>query len=245
MAKNNPLSLFYVVLVEPKNSGNIGAVARAMMNFDVENLYLVNPCELDNVCYARAMHATTILDNAQTFSCFKDAIETLDFLVATSSIESKTEKRHLRNPVLLEEFSEKIFEGKGKIGLVFGREDYGLYNEEIAACDIMLKIPTSECYPSLNLSHAVTIVLYSIYLRRTCIPTRRRSLGCLEKQKLNEFFAQLLDDIEYPAHKKEHTKILFKRIMGRAMPSKWEYHTLMGVLSRTKGQIKRKKGKKR
>jgi len=243
MAKTAPLSSFYVVLVEPKYSGNIGAVARAMMNFDVKHLSLVNPCELDNVCYARAMHATAILDNAKTFSSFSDAVHNLDYLVATSSVESKTDKRHLRNPVLLAEFSEKIFEVKGKVGLIFGREDYGLFNEEIAACDIMLKIPTSESYPSLNLSHAVTIVLYSLYLQRAFIPTRRRAMGTLEKQKLYEFFSQLLDDIEYPAHKKEHTKIMVKRIMGRAMPSKWEFHTLMGVLSKTLGTIRRKQGK--
>jgi tRNA/rRNA methyltransferase len=243
MAEKKPLSFFYIVLVEPKNSGNIGAVARAMMNFDAEHLYLVNPCELDNVCYARAMHASKILDDAQTFSCFEDAIEDLDYLVATSSIESKTDKRHLRNPVLLEDFSEKIFDVKGKVGLVFGREDYGLFNEEIAACDIMLKIPTSESYPSLNLSHAVLVVLYSIYLKKACIPERRRVIGSVEKQKLYEFFAQLLDTIDYQPHKKEHTKIMFKRIMGRAMPSKWEYHTLMGVFSKTLGKIKQKERK--
>ncbi len=243
MAEKKPLSSFYVVLVEPKNPGNIGAVARAMMNFDAQHLYLVNPCELDNVCYARAMHATKILDDAKTFSCFEDAIEKLDYLVATSSIESKTDKRHLRNPMLLEDFSEKIFDVKGKIGLVFGREDYGLFNEEIADCDIMLKIPTSESYLSLNLSHAVTIVLYSIYLKKVEIPERRRVIGSLEKQKLFEFFAKLLDDIEYQPHKKEHTKIMFKRIMGRAMPSKWEYHTLMGVFSKTLGKIKQKEKK--
>jgi TrmH family RNA methyltransferase len=244
MVEKKSHQIFYVILVEPKYSGNIGAVARAMMNFDIDKLYLVNPCELDNVCYARAMHATKILDDARTFFCFDDAVKNLDYLVATSSIESKTDKRHLRNPLLLEGFAEKVFDVEGKIGLVFGREDYGLYNEEIAACDIMLKIPTSESYPSLNLSHAVIIVLYSLYLRKAYIPKRRRPMGLLEKKKLNEFFGQLLDDIDYPPHKKEHTKIMFKRIMGRAMPSKWEYHTLMGVLSRTLGKIKRKQGKK-
>jgi TrmH family RNA methyltransferase len=214
-----------------------------MMNFDIQHLYLVNPCELDNVCYARAMHATKILDSAKTFSCFEDAIKNLDFLAATSSIESKTDKRHLRNPVLLENFSETVFDVKGKVGLVFGREDYGLFNEEIAACDIMLRIPTSESYLSLNLSHAVTIVLYSIYLKKASVPQRRRVIGSLEKQKLFEFFAQLLDDIEYQPHKKQHTKIMVKRIMGRSMPSKWEYHTLMGVLSKTLGKIKQKERK--
>jgi tRNA/rRNA methyltransferase len=244
MVERAPHPTFYIVLVEPKTPGNIGAVARAMMNFDVEHLFLVNPCTLDNACYARAMHATPILENAKTFSSFQDAARHLDYLVATSSIESKTDKRHLRNPVDLEEFSEKIFEVSGDIGLIFGREDYGLFNEEIAACDIMVKIPTSEAYPSLNLSHAVAVVLYSIYRKKTFIPKRRRPLGSVEKEKLFEFFAQLLDDVEYPPHKKEHTKIMFKRIMGRAMPSTWEYHTLMGVFSKALGKIRRKQGRK-
>jgi tRNA/rRNA methyltransferase len=244
MVEKTSHPIFYIVLVEPKNPGNIGAVARVMMNFDFHQLYLVNPCELDNVCYARAMHATALLDDAKTFSSFTDAVQDLDYLVATSSIESKTDKRHLRNPVILSEFSEKIFDVTGKVGLVFGREDYGLFNEEIAACDIMVKIPTSEAYPSLNLSHAVSVVLYSIYLKKTNIPKRRRPMGAIEKEKLYEFFSQLLDDIEYPPHKKEHTKIMFKRIMGRAMPSTWEYHTLMGVFSKTLGTIRRKQSKK-
>jgi TrmH family RNA methyltransferase len=244
MAEKTSLPTFYVILVEPKNPGNIGAVARAMMNFNVQHLYLVNPCELDNVCYARAMHASSILDHAQKFSSLQDVARHINYLVATSSIESKTEKKHLRNPVLLEEFSEKVLEVTGNIGLVFGREDYGLFNEEIAACDIMVRIPTSAAYPSLNLSHAVTLVLYSLYLKTEFIPKQRRKLGSVEKEKLYEFFANLLDEIEYPPHKKAHTKIMFKRIMGRAMPSTWEYHTLMGVFSKTLGTMKRRKSKK-
>lgn len=234
---------FYVVLVEPKYGGNVGAVARTMMNFDFERLYLVNPCKFDDECFARAMHAQKILENAKMFSSFNDAVKKLDYLVATSSIESQSDKRHLRNAVLLEDFSTKIFEVDGKIGLVFGREDYGLYNEEIAACDIMVKIPTSESYPSLNLSHAVSLVLYSLYIQKKLISKKRRTLGKIEKEKLQDFFSNLLDEINYPAHKKENTKIMFRRIMGRAMPSKWEFHTLMGVFSKTLEKVKKGKTK--
>lgn len=233
---------FYVVLVEPKYGGNIGSVARAMMNFDFNKLYLVKPCDLDDECYARAMHAQKIVDNAKIFNSFDDAVGNLDYLVATSSIDSKSDKRHLRNPVFLEDFVKKIYDVDGKIGLLFGREDYGLYNEEIAACDIMVKIPTSEAYPSLNLSHAVALVLYSLYAQKT-VSKKKRTLGKVEKKKLFEFFSNLLDDINYPVHKKEKTKIMFKRMMGRAMPSKWEYHTLMGVLSKTLEKTKKKKTK--
>lgn len=213
-----------------------------MMNFDFDTLLLVNPCELDDECYARAMHAQQILDNAKICSSFKEAICDLDYLVATSSIESQNDKRHLRNAFVLEEFAEKIFEMDGKVGLVFGREDYGLYNEEIAACDAMLRIPTSDAYLSLNLSHAVNIVLYTLYIK-TFTSKERRRMGKLEKEKLYAFFSDLLDEVQYPEHKKENTKVMFQRLMGRAMPSKWEYHTLMGVFSKTLEQTGNKNEK--
>ena len=212
-----------------------------MANFDFNNLYLVNPCELDDECHARAMHAYSIIDNAKIFTSFDEAIKDIDFLVATSSIESKNEKRHLRNAINLEDLSDKLIEIDGKVGLVFGREDYGLYNEEIAACDAMLKIPTSESYLSLNLSHAVALVLYSLYIRKNSEPEEQIKIGKTEKEKLYNFFSDLLEVINYPDHKKENTEIMFKRIMGRAIPSKWEYHTLMGVFSKTLEKIKNKK----
>ena len=239
MTDRENLKDFYIILVEPKYGGNIGAVARSMMNFGFNNLYLVNPCKLDEECYLRAVHAYTIVENAEIFSSFNNAIKDIDYLVATSSIEAKTDKKHLRNPMLVEDFAKKIIEVEGSIGLVFGREDYGLYNDEIAACDVMIRIPTSESYLALNLSHAVSLVLYSLFLNRIFIPKEKRNIGTVEKNKLYEFFSDLLDVINYPEHKKNNTKIMFKRMMGRAMPSKWEYHTLMGVFSRILGKIRK------
>ena len=212
-----------------------------MANFDFKNLYMVNPCDLNDECYSRAMHAYGIIDNSKIFSSFDKAVKDIDFLVATSSIESQNDKRHLRNAVSLEDLSEKLLEIDGKVGLVFGREDYGLFNEEIAACDVMLRIPTSESYLSLNLSHAVALVLYSLYVSRKTEPKQKITMGKVEKEKLYNFFSELLDEISYPVHKKEKTEVMFKRMMGRAIPSKWEYHTLMGVFSKTLDKIKNKK----
>lgn len=243
MVNRKNLNEFFIILVEPKYSGNIGAVARTMMNFGFDNLYLVNPCELDDDCYTRAVHATKIIENAKIFPSFKAAIKDMDYLAATSSIESKTDKKHLRNPILIENFVKKIFDLEGKIGLIFGREDYGLYNDEIAECDTMIRIPTNESYSALNLSHAVSLVLYLLYVKKEYIPKEKRKIGKLEKEKLFGFFSNLLEEINYPEHRKENTKIMFKRIMGRAMPSKWEFHTLMGVFSRTLEIIKRQNKK--
>lgn len=214
-----------------------------MANFDFKNLYLINPCKLNDECYSRAMHAQNIIDNASCFNSFNAAIDDIDYLIATSSIESKSDKKHLRNAILLENLSEKIYEINGKIGIVFGREDYGLFNEEIAKCDIMLKIPTSETYLSMNLSHSVAVVLYTLFIHKKKESKKKRTIGKIEKETLFNFFSDLLNEINYPEHKKENTKIMFKRIMGRAMPSKWEYHTLMGVLSKSLNKIKAK-GKK-
>ena len=225
--------------MEPKYGGNIGSVARAMMNFEFDKLYLVNPPRFDDECYSRAMHAQKILDDAEFFPSFNDAVKKLDYLVATSSIASQSDKKHLRNAIMLEDFVDKIFETKGKIGLVFGREDYGLYNDEIAKCDIIVKIPTSDSYHSLNLSHAIGIMLYSLYVKKTFSPKKKRHIGQTEKEKLYEFFSNLLEEINYPNHKKENIKVMFRRMMGRSMPSKWEYHTLMGVLSKTLEKIKK------
>ncbi|MBU0498329.1 MAG: RNA methyltransferase [Candidatus Thermoplasmatota archaeon] len=232
---------FNVILVEPKYGGNIGAVARVMMNFDQKNLYLVNPPTLNDECYTRAMHATNIIENAQIYPSFQAATEKIDFLVATSSIENLNDKKHLRNPLTLDQFTQTIYDVQGTIGLCFGREDYGLFNTEIAACDIMVKIPTSTAYPSLNLSHAVTIMLYSLFNHHYQPIHPQRKMGNIEKQKLQEYFIKLLVTIDYPEHKKENTEILFKRLIGRAMPSTWEYHTLMGVFSRTIDQLNQEK----
>jgi len=212
-----------------------------MANFDFKNLILVNPCELDDECFARAMHAQDIIDEAKIFNSFEEAIKNIDYLVATSSIESLNDKRHLRNAIFLGDLSEKLLKIEGSIGLIFGREDYGLYNEEITRCDVMLKIPTSEKYLSLNLSHAVAVVLYSLFIKKEIKIKEKRTIGKIEKEKLYIFFKELLDKINYPEHKKEKTEIMFKRIMGRAIPSKWEYHTLMGVFSKTLEKINSKK----
>jgi len=212
-----------------------------MANFDFKNLYLINPCKLDDECYTRAMHAGYVLDEAKIFSNFSQAVKEMDYLVATSSIESINDKRHLRNAIWLEDISKRLFEIEGNIGIVFGREDYGLFNEEIAACDVMVRIPTSESYPSLNLSHAVGVVLYSLYLNKDIEKKEKITLSNVEKEKFFYFFSEILREINYPEHKFENTEVMFKRIMGRAMPSKWEFHTLMGVFSKSLEYIKKNK----
>lgn len=232
----------FVILVEPKYAGNAGAVARVMKNFGFKNLVLVNPAfSLDeDECRKFAMHAQEIIDNAELLDSFDEVLEKVDYMVGTTSIESRDDKHHLRKTFLARDFAKEIYKIDGKVGVAFGREDYGLLNEEIKKCDLLVKIPTSDEYPSLNLSHAVCILLYELFVCKY-EPKEVLLADGREKAKMYEFFDELLDAINYPEYKKENTRILFRRVMGRAMLSKWEYHTLMGVFKKAIQAAKRNK----
>ena len=90
------------------------------------------------------------------------------------------------------------------------------------------------------MTFALTI-LFFLFLNINKINSKKRTLDRIEKEKLFSFFSELLDSIDYPKHKKENTNVMFKRLMGRAMPSKWEYHTFMGILSGSIKKIKENK----
>lgn len=224
-----------VILVEPLYQGNIGAVARAMMNFGVKDLRIVGHITIEEEARKRAVHAQDILNNAQFFGNIKDAIDDLTLIAGTTGIAPGNEKRHIRSHLELEDFAENIVGFDDAVGLVFGREDLGLLNTELEHCDIIVTIPTSDEYPVMNLSHAVSAVLYHIYiLERKQEPGVRkiREATAHETELLFNRIRTLLKRIEYPDHKIDNTSIMLRRMLGRSFVSKWEYHTLMGILSR-------------
>ena len=227
-----------MILVEPRYSGNIGLVARCMKNFGIKDLYLVKPCAIDDDARRRAVHAQEIVDNARIFDSFEEALKEIDYAVATSSITVENEKAFLRKAISLREFVNEIKDFKGKVGLIFGREDYGLFNHEIAECDALVTIPTSERYRSLSLSHAVAIFLYEIFASGYSEERKERNIGYTEKKTMYRYFEEILDLIEYPSHKLERMKVVFRRVMGRAKLTIWEYHTLMGVMSEIVRRLK-------
>ncbi len=227
-----------VVLVEPKSEGNVGAVARAMRNFDAAELVLVRPCRLGEEARKRAMHGIEILEAARAVDSFEAATKDADLVAGTSGIDTQSEKRFARIAVAPGELAARARAMKGTLAVVFGREDYGLSEEEIAACDLLVKIPAAPDYPILNLSHAATIVLYELFVGATTKQGRREASG-FEKEKLHEAFASLLEATHYPGHKRARTRIMFRRLVGRAVPSRWEFHALMGVLQRATKRIQR------
>ncbi len=147
------------------------------------------------------------------------------------------------------EFAEKIKDVDGKIALLFGREDFGLDKEIIKRCDFLVTIPANPAYSILNISHAAAILFYELHSSGV-VKWEARKAGDLEKDKLYEYFSMLLDAIDYPPHKKEKTKVMFRRLIGRAVPTTWEFHTLMGVIDgavkkATDGELPKKKRMKK
>lgn len=237
---------FIVILQEPKHEGNVGAVARCMKNFGFKNLYLINPCNIGDECYKRAKHAKDIIKSAKTFDSLEAAGNEVNFLVGTSGVVNLNDKHHIRNPITPRQFVDHAKQLDSTVGLLFGREDYGLYQEELMLCDLLVTIPANKKYPILNLSHAVGVVLYELASADLKIKIRgHRKTSEFEREKLYKQFQGFLDLVDYPNHKRKHTQILFRRLMGRATPSKWEFHTMMGVFSRANNKIEHTKDSKK
>lgn len=231
---------FRVVLVNPKIDGNVGAVARVMGNFGFKDLRLVDPCEITDEARKRAKHANYILDEAKVVASLDEALDSVSMVVGTSGIVTPGEKHFIRIPITAREFARKMEEYDGTVALLFGREDLGLFQEELLRCDLLVHIPSTDAYPILNLSHAVAIVLYELSLLGAEVPSPPEASD-VEREKLFEFFADLLDAIDYPDFRREKTEVMFRRLMGRAVPTKWEFYTIMGVLADAAEIIRKEK----
>ncbi|MBC7086355.1 MAG: RNA methyltransferase [Methanomethylovorans sp.] len=221
---------FRIVLVEPIYQGNVGSVARVMKNFGFSDLALVNPCPLEGEARAMASHARDLLENATIAESIEEAVAGANLLVGTTGITGTKFDEHVRIPAHIPRDVKKKFEGySGTIALLFGREDKGFTKDELGMMDMILTIPTSQKYPVMNLSHAVAVILYEL----SDVQAGETPLADpFDIRLLMEHFSQVLEDIEYPAHKMEKTELMLKRIFGRACLIPREVQTLRGVLRR-------------
>ena len=227
-----------VVMIEPLNDGNIGAMARAMMNFGLNELVLGRPCDVGEEGVKRAMHAIDFLRNARICPTEEEALEGVDYAIGTSGVDTANDKKFSRISIAPEAIAEKLQEFDGTVAILFGREDFGLDNDLVKRCDFLVTIPASSEYPILNVSHAAAVLFYEMFVHGI-VRSQPRVASGLEIEKLNECFSGLLDAIEYPEHKKVKTRVMFRRLVARSTPTTWEYHTLMGVLKdATKGCLK-------
>jgi len=153
-----------VILVRPQLAVNIGMCARAMANFGLDDLRLVNPREgwprsdeYRDVAYSAAAGATDLLDGARVFPSVEAAIGDLQVVYATTARERGQMKAVLTPSVAMGRTAAAIGE---KRGVLFGPERTGLTNDEVAVADTIITFPSSPAYASLNLSQAVLICGY-------------------------------------------------------------------------------------
>ena len=223
-----------VILLEPETSGNIGSIARAMANFDFKDLLLINPkCEVDSESRRFAKNAQDILKNARVRD-FK-ALKKFDFLIGTTSKLGR-DYNISRTPMMPGEFARKMAEIKGKkVGLVLGREGDGLYNHEIHMCDFIVTIPTSKDYDSMNISHALAILLYELKKQELSgeIMKRYTPMGEPEKRQAMRLLEETLNTMEFGTEEKRDTqRKMWKRMITKAMLTRREAYALMGYLKK-------------
>ncbi len=130
-------------------------------------------------------------------SDFESAISDCFLVVGTSGIVTQGEGHYIRIPLTPRELAERTVGHEGKIALVFGREDLGLTQEQLLRCDLLVHIPAHDEYPVLNLSHAVTVLLYEIFAAQGA-PSKPNPATEHEKELLFRNFSELLEAIEYP-----------------------------------------------
>lgn len=152
----------HIVLVAPARAENVGAAARAMKTMGFTSLRIVDS-QADSVQAARwvAHGATDILDNANHFDTLEQALADVDFSVA-STARSRARFHYYCTP---QELSAILLEKQGwmtRCALVFGREDSGLTNDELAQVDLLSGVPMAADYPSLNLGQAVMVFCYQL-----------------------------------------------------------------------------------
>jgi len=237
-----PLS---VVLVEPRHPGNIGMVCRAMANFDVTDLRLVNPCQyLHPEARKFAVAGNHLLGTARCYKDLPDALADVHLSVAATRRAGRLRGELLpshRLPELVGELPEGA-----RVALVFGREDCGLTGDEVACCGAGVKIASSAEVGSLNLAQAVMVLLYELH-RQPGVVGEEKELP--EEGELQAVYAQMdevLDRIGFtnPACPGA-TLTRLRQLINRARPDRTELGLLRGMWSQIAESIHDWPGRRR
>jgi tRNA/rRNA methyltransferase len=227
-----------IILVEPQLGDNIGAVARAMANFGLARLRLVKPRDgwPNPRAWVAASGADRVLDEAQIYDTLEAAVADLTMVLATTARAHDQAK-----PVVGPEDAARLLAprvaGGETVGLMFGRERYGLENREVALADHILTLPVNPAFASLNLAQAVIIVAYEWFKLASggALPFAmpKKSVAAPREQLL-AFFSDLereLEKVEFfrPAEKRDTMTINLRNIFHRMQPTQQDIRTLHGV----------------
>ena len=211
-----------VILVEPQLGENIGMAARAMGNFGLSRLRIVNPRDgWPNVHAKRAAAgADHILDRAELFDTVAQAVADCTLLFATTARAHDQAKPVVGPEAAAREIVAQVGEGGGEVGILFGRERSGLLNEEVAIANRIVTFPVNPGFASLNLAQAVLLMGYEWFKLSTAgtlpfaMPERSEPAS---QHQMDAFFDNLvreLDKAEFlrPAEKRETMLVNLRNI---------------------------------
>jgi tRNA/rRNA methyltransferase len=228
-----------VVLVEPQLGENIGMAARAMGNFGLTRLRIVNPRDgWPNVHAQRAASgADHILDRVELFDTVVEAVADCTLLFATTARAHDQAKPVVAPDAAAREISAEIA-GGGNVAILFGRERYGLQNEEVALADRIITFPVNPAFASLNLAQAVLLIGYEWFKLATqgalpfAMPERSERASQHQMQAFFDNLVRELDRVEFlrPPEKRETMLVNLRNIFSRMEPTKQDMHTLHGVV---------------
>jgi len=232
-----------LILVNPSHPGNIGAVARAMKNMQLNELRLVKPKRIFNEeTFARSAGAEDILNKALFFDTFEEAIADCHYVYGTSARPQVPDIRNLPLRSVASDIVKKA--SSEKVALVFGREHAGLTNEELALCQQHIFIPANPNFSSLNLGTAVQVVCYEVYVAAEVFshPTPKRRAPPATQEEithLQEHLKKTLAALDF--YDPENPRRLMEKL--RAMINRTELLTyevaiLRGILTAVDQKIR-------
>ncbi|RLG55896.1 MAG: hypothetical protein DRN99_01270 [Thermoproteota archaeon] len=229
-----------VVLVEPEDPLNIGSVARVMKNLGYRRLVLVNPVSnWRKRAEVTARRAVDVLEKAMKYNSLAEAIEGSTLVIGTTA-KSGGPRAVVRKVIDVDLFFSSFKWSPSGMAIVFGRESIGLKVEELAMCDVLVRVPTDMQYPTLNLAVAAAIILYELRrslrhrtkLAKPPHPRLRKELIiCIEK---------LAEAAGYPEFKKRSAALLLRRVLLRRAPhmlTHEECERIVGLLKRVTRRI--------
>ncbi|PRY74996.1 tRNA/rRNA methyltransferase [Yoonia maritima] len=236
MPSSDPQPAF--VLIRPQMGENIGAAARAMWNFGLDRMRIVDPRDgwPNQKAVVMASGAGRLLDEAQLFEDTPSAIGDCDFVYATTA-----RPRDLTKPIFTPEAAMKDARARiaagGKVAVLFGPERAGMENDDIARANAIISVPVNPEFASLNLAQCVLLTGYE--WRREAVPTddvTNSAVGewaeQVEIEKLSEHYEQRLDDAGffYPEHKAASMKVNLRNLWSRMPLTRADVQMLHGVM---------------
>ncbi|MDD5679263.1 MAG: RNA methyltransferase [Kiritimatiellae bacterium] len=234
---NNTLANIRIVLCRPIYGGNIGSVCRAMANMGLSDLTIAGTGTFDmQDARKMACWATDILDSCRQVATLAEALADCA-LVFGATARMGLYRQHTRSP---REWAPSILASaqNGNVALLFGPEDDGLSNDDLAQCHHLIRIPSTTVYPSLNLAQAVMICAYELYTAGGTfepLPEKSPLAASGMKERMFAMWEQVLLEIGFmEPDKAQHMMLGIRRVFARGALSEDDVRILMGIARQTR-----------